>query len=168
MNDIRPEIRGGRLLLGAITIVITTYWYLTGRVWNPFAEALVSGFVGPPADGTYGGGISDVIDIITAICYLVGTVLSVAGSGAVALLKSLVGNLSQRFGSARDMVDTIVGDDTDEANTEQPSPETDSTFNVAEIVRRINLYGVYLREMRLDVDKLLKTSESKTASEDDK
>lgn len=107
MSEIRPEVRGMRLLVGAGICIVTTYWFLTGKVFNPFAESIVASMTDTP-EGVYGNGLSDAIDILTAVIYLVGTIATVAGDYAYRIISAGLKTLADYIRGSRKVVDDVA------------------------------------------------------------
>ncbi|WP_149496203.1 hypothetical protein [Roseiconus lacunae] len=108
MNQVPSEVRGWRLLIGYLGIIVFTFWFFTGRVFNPLSGAFVAMAGGSAEAPVYGDPLSDVADILSAIAYVIGTVLWWTFFKGYRVASSLTDMIASRLRQSRQVTDDAV------------------------------------------------------------
>ncbi|MDM4014950.1 hypothetical protein [Roseiconus lacunae] len=124
-NEIRAEVRGIRLIVGALVMVVFTKWYFTGRVFDPLADWILQS-IAPVDVDAYGGPLGDIADVATAIAYVVGTAACLGIETAWKFARSALGVVADRLRGVRSIADLYHGrqwEELSESDSDIPDPD---------------------------------------------
>lgn len=129
MSNVSPEVRGIRKMIGLFIIFQFTKWYITGEFWIPLVQEV--------SQATYGSPITDALDMVSAITYLVGTVACLAADKLWDFVVHLFSAVRKRVSGVRTITE-FFDDGKEAVENAVPDPVVERINQLTEIVNRLS------------------------------